>query len=144
MLPRQLFLGTSQSVECTPGCMRALATMCIPSTVGPNSAASKLDELHINAIEKDIMALTLIALMSDQFIGCPLSRPIVPRDPSPRDLELLTVLDLASLPPTPKCAAPIYLRATVSPQAFSFAQNAWVLRFAPRCSSTCRTPTAPP
>ena len=79
--------------------------------------ATQLDDLTLNAHEKDYMALNLMDIMSNQFIGCPLSRPIVPRNPSLGDRELLLALDLVS--------APVHTaHDSVSPEAHMFAHDA--------------------
>ena len=76
-----------------------------------------MDELTINAREKDYAASNLIDIMANQFIGCPLSRPIVPRDPNPGDRELSLALDLVSSPT-------LTTSYSVSPKAHISAYNA--------------------
>jgi hypothetical protein len=82
-----------------------------------------LDELTINSHEKDIMADRLIHLMSNQFIGCPLIRPVVPVDPSQRDLDLLHSLTISA---AHNCFALNHFLPQPIPSAtFQLANSAW-------------------
>ena len=88
---------------CSPTCMRIIAGFGHPN---PNTEPDEhtpwiLDELSLNAAEKDGLAKIFIALMSNQFIGCPLAQGTVPRNPSSHNLELLTALELAGHPRPP-------------------------------------------
>ena len=111
---------------CSSTCMRIIAEFGHPK---PNTEPDEhtpwiLDELSLNAAEKDGLAKTFIALMSNQFIGCPLTQGTVPRSPSSDDLELLTALELAGHPRPPQGSPPHHFEASVSPQALSFAFGA--------------------
>jgi len=106
--------------------MRIISEFGYPN---PNTEPDKhtpwiLDELSLNAAEKDGLAKTFITLMSSQFIGCPLARGAVPRNPSPYDLELLTAFELAGHPRPPQGFPPHRFEASVSRKAFSFAHCA--------------------
>ena len=113
---------------CSPACMRITSEFGYPN---PNTEPDKhspwiLDELSLNAAEKDGLAKTFIALMSSQFSGCPLARGVVPCNPSSHDLELLTALELAGHPSPPQGSPPQLFEASVSRQAFSFAHCALI------------------
>ena len=64
------------------------------------------------------MAQNLINLMSNQFIGCPLMRPVVPSDPSSRDRHLLQGLDLVA-------AHDYTTQIPIPREAFQLANDAW-------------------
>ena len=123
--------GPPGTMGCSPGCMRLISkkfgyprSKTRLNQHDPRGIPWILDELSLNAKEKDRMAETFIALMSSQFIGCPLDRGVVPRNPTSYDLDLLTALELAGHPRPPQGAPPHCFEASVSPKAFSFAQGA--------------------
>ena len=103
---------TFESISCSSGCVGTLIKYYVLPSDPP-----ALDELTINSHEKNIMAQNLLDLMSNQFIGCPLARPIVPRNPSSHDRELLQGLDQVAAHEYPASI-------TVSREVFQFANDA--------------------
>ena len=81
---------TLESISCSLGCARTLIqhyerTHLSGTTDALHLASAPaplLDDLALNAHEKDYAAQNLIEIMSNQFTECQLSRRIVPRNPS--------------------------------------------------------------
>ena len=123
--------GPRGTMGCSHSCMHIISDFGYfpptPSHMEPGEITSWiLDELSLNAAEKDGLAQTFVEIMSDQFIGCPLAHGTVPRNPSPYDLELLTALELAGHPRPPQGFPPHHScrtasKESASPQSFIFA-----------------------
>jgi hypothetical protein len=117
---------TLESISCSLGCARTLIqhyerTHLSGTTDALHLASTPaplLDDLILNAHEKDYAAQNLIEIMSIQFIGRPLSRHIIPRNPSMGDRELLHALELALDPSYSD-------HDSVSSKVYKFACDAW-------------------